>query len=87
MRTQISTEKGKLTNVKLKRIVNIKTLDTPSHIDDRETWNAYEPYGESDVDESMYKAPVKMRISKANRERMRQIISRKVDWSAVSGAV
>ncbi len=84
MRTQISTEKGKKTNVKMERIVNVKTLDTPSHDDDKQTWNAYEPYGDSDLDESLYKSS-KVRISKANRERMQRVLSRKVNWSVVSG--
>lgn len=83
MRTQISTEKGKLTNVKIESIVNIKTLDTPSHEDDKQTWNAFEPYGDSDSDESSYKSP-KVQISKANWERMQRVLSRKVNWSAVS---
>lgn len=84
MRTQNSTKKGKITNVRLEKIVDVRTLNTPSHEDDKHTWNAYEPYGESDLAESQYKSAVKKRISKVNRERMKRVLTRKVDWLSVS---
>lgn len=63
------TFKKENTDVKGEKVIDFTTLQTESHMDDRETWNAMQPFGENDEAEMSYEPRVKL-----SREELQKIL-------------
>ncbi len=77
MSNNTKNQKGVKTNVKHKKVINFRPLDTKSRKDDA-IWNAMELYGDSDENEQNYVSSKKKltkkqerRIADFKRERMK----------------